>query len=146
MSQTAAEWNAATDRVKADIAREKYLQAGRELSREKRRMKLQDYADKRTEVDLQRADVALQKDVVSLKGDQIGLAGAKDKLRYLGARQQLEQRLLATELLTLEVDLAGSQAKLTELRNVAKTLNQEVRSYVPRNIFGGATDAPKQID
>ena len=142
---TASEWDARTEAIKSDIAHQRFLQAGRELSREKSRMRLQDIADRRLEVEVKRADVALQKDQLGLKGDQIGLAGARDKVRYLGAKQQIEQRLLATELLTLEVNLAGSQAKLTELRSIAKTLNHKVENFVPRNLFGGAADA-KQID
>jgi hypothetical protein len=52
----------------------------------------------------------------------------------------LQQRLWATELMSMEVSLSGSEAKLDELRNVAKTLSHQVKSYIPKNIFGGATD------
>jgi hypothetical protein len=137
---TVAEWGAKTEAVKGQIAEQKYLQAGRELKRETSRMRLQDIADKRVEVEVQRAQVGLQKDTLALQGDKVQLAGAKDQLRYLTAKQTLQQRLWATELMSLEVNLAGSEAKLGELRNVAKTLSHQVKSYVPKNIFGGATD------
>lgn len=146
MATTAAEWNAATDQVKADIAHQKFLQAGRELSREKKRMRIQDTLDKRTDVEIQRAETALQKDQLSLKGDQIQLQGSKDQLRYLTAKQTLQQRLWATELMSMEVNLAGSEAQLAELRNIAKTLQHQIKSYVPRNIFGNASDAAKPND
>jgi hypothetical protein len=138
---TVAEWNAKNETVKAQIAEQKFLQAGRELKRETSRMRLQDIADKRVEVEISRADVGLQKDVLALQGDKIQLAGAKDQVRYLGAKQTLQQRLWATELMSLEANLSGSEAKLAELRNVSKTLNQNLKSYVPKNIFGGAGDA-----
>lgn len=140
MALTVAEWNAKTEQVKAQIAEQKFLQAGRELKREKSRMRLQDIADKRLEVEVKRADIGLQKDTLALKGDQIQLQGAKDQLRYITAKQTLQQRLWATELMSMEVNLAGSEAKLAELRNVAKTLSHQVKTYVPKNIFGGATD------
>jgi hypothetical protein len=137
---TVAEWNAKTEQLRSEIAEQKYLQTGRELKREKSRMRLQDIADKRVEVEVKRADIGLQKDQLAMKGDQIQLQGAKDQLRYLTAKQTLQQRLWATELMGMEVNLAGSEAKLAELRNVAKTLSHQVESYVPKNIFGGASD------
>lgn len=140
---TAAEWNAKTEAVRGQIAEQKYLQAGRELTREKQRMKLQDIADKALGVEIARAEIGLQSKQLGLQGDKIALAGAKDNLRYLTAKQTLQQRLWATELMSLEVNLAGSEAKLGELRNAAKTLNHQIKSYVPKNIFGGADGASK---
>jgi hypothetical protein len=142
---TAAEWNAKTEQVRGQIAEQKYLQAGRELKRETSRMRLQDVADKKLEIEVQRAQVGLQKDTLSLQGDKIQLQGAKDNLRYLTAKQTLQQRLWATELMSMEVNLSGSEAKLSELRNVAKTLSHQVKSYVPKNIFGGV-DGTSKID
>ena len=135
---TAAEWNAKTEAVRGQIAEQKYLQAGRELTREKQRMKLQDVADKVLGVEIARAEIGLESKKLSLQGDKIALSGAKDNLRYLAAKQTLQQRLWATELMSLEVNLAGSEAKLGELRNVARTLSHQIKSYVPKNIFGGA--------
>ena len=143
---TAAEWNAKTDEVRGRIAEQKYLQATRELKRETGRMRLQDVADKRLEIEVQRAQVGLQKDTLALQGDKVQLAGAKDQLRYLTAKQTLQQRLWATELMAMEVNLSGSEAKLGELRNVAKTLSHQVKSYVPKNIFGAATDGTAKTD
>ena len=40
----------------------------------------------------------------------------------------------------MEVNLSGSEAKLSELRNVAKTLSHQVKSYIPKDVFGGATN------
>jgi hypothetical protein len=143
---TVAEWGAKTEAVKGQIAEQKYLQTGRELKREVGRMRLQDIADKRFEVEVQRAQVGLQKDQLALQGDKVQLAGAKDQLRYISAKQTLQQRLWATELMSMEVSLSGSEAKLDELRNVAKTLSQQVKSYIPKNIFGGASDANPPIN
>jgi hypothetical protein len=143
---TAAEWNAKTEQVRGQIAEQKYLQAGRELKRETSRMRLQDVADKKLEIEVQRAQVGLQKDTLALQGDKVQLQGAKDNLRYLTAKQTLQQRLWATELMSLEVNLSGSEAKLGELRNVAKTLSHQAKSYIPKNIFGGATDGTSKID
>jgi hypothetical protein len=137
---TVAEWGAKTEAVKGQIAEQKYLQAGRELKREVGRMRLQDIADKRLEVEVKRADIGLQKDMLAMKSDQVQLQGQKDQLRYITAKQTLQQRLWATELMSMEVSLSGSEAKLAELRNVAKTLSHQVKSYVPKNIFGGASD------
>jgi hypothetical protein len=78
--------------------------------------------------------------MLAMKGDQVQLQGQKDQLRYISAKQTLQQRLWATELMSMEVSLSGSEAKLDELRNVAKTLSHQVKSYIPKNIFGGATD------
>ena len=143
---TAGEWNARTEQVKGQVAEQKYLQTGRELKREVGRMRLQDIADKRFEVEVKRADIGLQKDMLAMKGDQVQLQGQKDQLRYISAKQTLQQRLWATELMSMEVSLSGSEAKLDELRNVAKTLSQQVKSYIPKNIFGGASDANPPIN
>jgi hypothetical protein len=143
---TVGEWNAKTEQVKGQIAEQKFLQAGRELKREVGRMRLQDIADKRFEVEVKRADIGLQKDMLAMKGDQVQLQGQKDQLRYISAKQSLQQRLWATELMSLEVNLAGSEAKLGELRNVAQTLSHQVKSYIPKNIFGAATDASPPIN
>lgn len=134
------EWNAKTEVVKAEIAEQKYLQAGRQLTREKQRMKLEDIADKGLALDISRADIGLKAKQLALQGDHIQLQGAKDNLRYLTAKQTLQQRLWATELMSLEVNLSGSEAKLAELRGTAKTLNQTLKSYLPKNIFGEASD------
>jgi len=142
---TASEWNARTEQIRGQIAEQKYLQAGRELKRETSRMRLQDIADKSLEVEVSRAQIGLEKSKLALQGDKIQLQGSKDNLRYLTAKQTLQQRLWATELMSLEVNLAGSEAKLGELRNVAKTLSHQVKSYVPKNIFGGA-DGTSKID
>ena len=135
---TAAEWNARTEAVRGQIAEQKYLQTERELTREKQRMKLQDIADKVLGVEIARAEIGLESKKLALQGDRIGLQGAKDNLRYLAAKQTLQQRLWATELMSLEVNLAGSEAKLGELRNVAKTLNHQAKNYIPKDVFGGA--------
>ena len=135
---TAAEWNAKTEAVRGQIAEQKYLQAGRELAREKQRMKLQDVADKVLGVEIARAEIGLESKKLALQNDKIGLQGAKDNLRYLTAKQTLQQRLWATELMSMEVNLSGSEAKLGELRNVAKTLSHQVKSYIPKDVFGGA--------
>jgi hypothetical protein len=142
---TASEWNARTEQIRGQIAEQKYLQAGRELKRETSRMRLQDIADKSLEVEVSRAQIGLEKSKLALQGDKIQLQGSKDNLRYLAAKQTLQQRLWATELMSLEINLAGSEAKLGELRNVAKTLSHQVKSYVPKNIFGGA-DGTSKID
>jgi hypothetical protein len=142
---TAAEWNAKTEAVRGQIAEQKYLQAGRELTREKQRMKLQDIADKVLGVEIARAEIGLESKKLALQGDKIQLQDSKNNLRYLSAKSTLQQRLWATELMSLEVNLAGSEAKLGELRNVAKTLSHQVKSYVPKNIFGGA-DGTSKID
>jgi hypothetical protein len=143
---TVAEWGAKTEQVKGQIAEQKFLQAGRELRRETSRMRLQDVADKRLEIEVKRADIGLQKDMLAMKGDQVQLQGQKDQLRYISAKQTLQQRLWATELMSMEVSLSGSEAKLDELRNVAKTLSHQVKSYIPKNIFGGASDASPPIN
>ena len=143
---TAAEWGAKTEAVKGEIAEQKYLQAGRQLKREKGRMKLEDVADKVLAVEVARAEIGLESKKLAMQGDKVQLAGAKDSLRYLTAKQTLQQRLWATELMSLEVNLAGSEAKLGELRNVAQTLSHQVKSYIPKNIFGAATDASPPIN
>jgi hypothetical protein len=140
---TAAEWNAKTEQIRGQIAEQKYLQAGREITREKQRMKLQDVADKVLGVEIARAEIGLESKKLALQGDKIGLQGAKDNLRYLAAKQTLQQRLWATELMSMEVNLSGSEAKLGELRNVAKTLSHQVKNYVPKDVFGGANGASK---
>jgi len=144
MTQTTpAEWNAKTEAARGQIAEQKYLQVVRELKRETSRMRLQDVADKKLEIEVQRAQVGLQKDTLALQGDKVALAGAKDNLRYLTAKNTLQQRAWAVDLMSLEVNLAGSEAKLGELRNVAKTLSHQIKSYVPRDVFGGANGASK---
>lgn len=140
---TPAEWGAKTEAVRGQIAEQKYLQAGRELKREVSRMRLQDIADKSLEVEVSRAQIGLEKSKLALQGDKIQLQGSKDNLRYLTAKQTLQQRLWATELMSLEVNLAGSEAKLGELRNVAKTLSHQIKSYIPKDVFGGANGASK---
>ena len=143
---TASEWNAKSEKLRGEIAEQKYLQAGRQLAREKQRMKLEDVADKVLGVEIARAEIGLQSKQLGLQADKIALQGSKDSLRYLAAKQTLQQRLWATELMSMEVNLAGSEAKLGELRNVSKTLNHPVKSYVPKNIFGGATGGTAKID
>jgi hypothetical protein len=143
---TASEWGARTEQIRGQIAEQKYLQTERELTREKQRMKLQDIADKVLGVEIARAEIGLESKKLALQGDKVQLQGAKDNLRYLTAKQTLQQRLWATELMSLEVNLSGSEAKLGELRNVAKTLSHQIKSYVPKNIFGGATDGTSKID
>jgi hypothetical protein len=140
---TAAEWNAKTEQVRGQIAEQKYLQAGRELKREVSRMRLQDVADKVLGVEIARAEIGLESKKLALQGDKIGLQGSKDNLRYLTAKNTLQQRAWAVDLMSLEVNLAGSEAKLGELRNVAKTLSHQIKSYVPRDVFGGANGASK---
>ena len=140
---TAAEWNAKTEQVRGQIAEQKYLQAGRELKREVSRMRLQDVADKVLGVEIARAEIGLESKKLALQGDRIGLQGAKDNLRYLAAKNTLQQRAWAVDLMSLEVNLAGSEAKLGELRNVAKTLSHQVKSYIPKDVFGGVNGASK---
>ena len=134
---TAAEWNAKAEMVKAEIAQQKYNQANRQLSREKRRMALEDLSDKSLEVDISRAETALETSRQNLESDRLKLQGAKDGVRYLQAKNTLQQRLWATELMSLEVNLSQSEAKPTELKTVAQTLNQKLNSYIPTNVFGG---------
>ena len=143
---TASEWNAKSEKLRGEIAEQKYLQAGRQLAREKQRMKLEDVADKVLGVEIARAEIGLQSKQLGLQADKIALQGSKDSLRYLAAKQTLQQRLWATELMSMEVNLAGSEAKLGELRNVSKTLNHQIKSYVPKNIFGGGNDGASKID
>ena len=134
---TAAEWNAKTEVIKGQIAEQKYNQVTRQLSREKRRMALEDLSDKSLEVDISRAETALETNRHNLESDRLKLQGAKDGVRYLQAKNTLQQRLWATELMSLEVNLSQSEAKLTELKTVAQTLNQKLNSYIPTNVFGG---------
>ncbi|TVQ08169.1 MAG: hypothetical protein EA368_12390 [Leptolyngbya sp. DLM2.Bin27] len=136
---TVGEWNAKTEVVRGQIAEQKYIQATRQLSREKQKIKLEDIADNVLALDITRAEVGLESKKLSLQGDKIQLQGAKDSLRYLSAKQTLQQRLWATELTAMEVNLSGSEAKLQELRNIAQTLKQKVNSYVPRNLFTPTT-------
>ena len=132
---TVAEWNAKTEVVKGQIAEQKYLQATRQLSREKRRLALEDVADKVLETEIQRAEIGLESKKVALQGDKIALQSARDGLRYQTAKATLQQRLWATELMQMEVSLAGSERKLEELRNVAKELNHTVKAVLPKDLF-----------
>ncbi len=129
------EINAQIEVVKAQIAGEKLKQAHRQLDREKRRVKLEDIADKVLDVEIQRAEVGLESKKVALQGDKIALQSARDGLRYQTAKATLQQRLWATELMQMEVSLAGSERKLEELRNVAKTLDHKVKAVLPSNLF-----------
>jgi hypothetical protein len=136
---TAQEWNAKTEALRGQIAEQKYRQTERELKRETRRMRLQDISDRSLEVDINRAETGLKKSELALKGDQIQLQGEKDKVRYLAAKQTLQQHLWASELSSMQVSLAASDAKLAELRNVAKTLNHRIQNHVPANLFTATT-------
>lgn len=133
--QTVAEINAQIECVRSQIAGEKLKQATRQLDREKRRVKLEDVADKVLDVEIQRAEVGLQKVQLGLQADKIALQGERDKVRYLQAKQTLQQRLWAVELMQMEVSLAGSERKLEELRTVAKTLDHKVKAVLPANLF-----------
>jgi hypothetical protein len=135
---TAAVWAAKTEIVKGQIAEQKYIQATRQLAREKRRIVLEDIADKSLEVDIQRAEVGLEDKRLGLQADKLKLQGSRDNLRYLAAKNTLSQRLMAVELMSMEVNLSQSEAKLSELKTVAQTLNQKLNSYIPRNIFEGS--------
>lgn len=132
---TVAEWSAKTEVVKSQIAEQKYIQATRQLDREKRRIKLEDVADKVLDVEIQRAEVGLQKVQLGLQADKIALQGERDKVRYLQAKATLQQRLWATELMQMEVSLAGSERKLQELKTVAQTLDHKVKAVLPANLF-----------
>ena len=132
---TSVEWSAKTEVVKGQIAEQKYLQATRQLSREKRKLKLEDIADASLEIDIQRAEVGLESKKVALQGDKIALQSARDGLRYQTAKATLQQRLWATELMQMEVSLAGSERKLQELKTVAKTLDHTVKAVLPKNLF-----------
>ena len=133
--QTVMEVNAQIEVVKSQIAGEKLKQAHRQLDREKRRMKLEDVADKSLELDVQRAEIGLESKKVALQGDKIALQSARDGLRYQTAKATLQQRLWATELMQMEVSLAGSERKLQELKTVAKTLDHTVKAVLPKNLF-----------
>ena len=133
--QTSTEINAQIETVKAQIAAEKLNQARRQLDREKRRMALEDVADRNLAVEIQRAETNLESKKVALQADKIALRGERDRVRYLEAKNVINQRLMVTELQQLEINLAGSQRKLDELRNVAQTLDHKIEAVVPKNLF-----------
>ena len=137
--QTTTEINAQIETVKAQIAAEKLTQHRRQLDRAKRRIALEDIADRNLAVEIQRAEVGLESKKVALQGDKIALRGERDRVRYLEAKNVINQRLMATELQQLEINLASSQRKLEELRNVAQTLDHKVKAVLPRNLFSSSS-------
>lgn len=129
------EINAQIEVVKSQIAGEKLKQAHRQLDREKRRIKLEDIADAALSIDIQRAEVGLESKKLGLQADKIGLRGERDRVRYLEAKNVINQRLMAVELQQLEVNLSSSQRKLDELRNVSATLQVKITPVLPKNLF-----------
>ena len=133
--QTVMEVNAQIEVVKSQIAGEKLKQAHRQLSREQKRIKLEDVADAALSIDIERASVGLESKKLGLQADKIALRGERDRVRYLEAKNVINQRLMATELQQLEVNLSSSQRKLDELRTVAKTLDHKITPVLPKNLF-----------
>ncbi len=132
---TVSEWAAKTEVVKGQIAEQKYIQATRQLSREQKRIRLEDIADAALGIDIERASVGLESKKLGLQADKIALRGERDRVRYLEAKNVISQRLMAVELQQLEVNLSSSQRKLDELRNVAKTLDHKITPVLPKNLF-----------
>jgi hypothetical protein len=146
MTQSIDYWVAQTEAAKTEIAHQQFLRVDRQLQRAKREIRFEDIADKKQAIQIKKAETNLLSEAESLKAEQIGLKGAQNRTKYLSAKQGLENRIMATELLSIEVNLSTSEAKLADLRETAKILNRQLKTYIPRNLFGAATDGTAKVN
>ena len=136
---TAAEWNAKTEIIKAAIAEQKHSAADRQLQRERRRIALEDIADRVLDADIEVAKIGADQKAMAVDAARLALTAARDGLQYNRAKHQLQTRAWAVELSTIEAQLSGSEAKLSELRNVAATLQHKLATSDHGGLFGGAS-------
>jgi hypothetical protein len=136
---TAAEWNAKTEMIKAAIAEQKHSAADRQLQRERRRIALEDIADRVLDADIEVAKIGADQKAMAVDAARLALTAARDGLQYNRAKHQLQTRAWAVELSTIEAQLSGSEAKLSELRNVAATLQHKLATSDHGGLFGGAS-------
>lgn len=125
-SKSAAEWAAETERVKADIAAAKHEQAKRGLSRERQKLKLEDAEDRILQLQIGSKEAAVMMAEERLAQDKILVQGEKDKTKYLRGKHQLTLKGYAYDLEIQAIELAGSEDKLRQLKNVAQTLNYKL--------------------
>jgi hypothetical protein len=136
---TAAEWTAKTEMIKAAIAEQKHSAADRQLQRERRRIALEDIADRVLDADIEVAKIGADQKTMAVDSARLALTAARDGLQYSRAKHQLQTRAWAVELSTIEAQLSGSEAKLSELRNVAATLQHKLANSDHGGLFGGAS-------
>jgi|688.fasta_scaffold166419_6 hypothetical protein len=136
---TAAEWNAKTEVLKAAIAEQKHSAVDRQLQRERRRIALEDIADRVLDADIEVAKIGADQKAMAVDAARLALTAARDGLQYNRAKHQLQTRAWAVELSTIEAQLSGSEAKLSELRNVAATLQHKLATSDHGGLFGGAS-------
>jgi hypothetical protein len=136
---TAAEWNAKTEIIKAAIAEQKHSAVDRQLQRERRRIALEDIADRVLDADIEVAKIGADQKAMAVDAARLALTAARDGLQYNRAKHQLQTRAWAVELSTIEAQLSGSEAKLSELRNVAATLQHKLATSDHGGLFGGAS-------
>lgn len=125
-NKSVAEWNAETERVKADIAAAKHEQARRNLTREKQKLKLEDAEDRILQLQIQSKEAAVMMAEQRLEQDKILVQSERDKTKYLRAKHQLTLKGYGYDLEIQAIELAGSEEKLRQLKSVAQTLNYKL--------------------
>lgn len=138
-NKSVAEWNAETERVKADIAAAKHEQARRNLTREKQKLKLEDAEDRILQLQIQSKEAAVMMAEQRLEQDKILVQSERDKTKYLRAKHQLTLKGYGYDLEIQAIELAGSEEKLRQLKSVAQTLNYKLANNPATQMgLGGA--------
>ena len=136
-----AESQAQIERVKAEISQEKLKQAERELSRERKRIQLQDREDRLLDLQIATKDKKIGQSEAGLQAENILLEQSRDRVKYLSGKRALQQNHWTIELQIDELELAGSQERLRQLKNASETLGHRLDNRISQRVLGGLSNA-----
>jgi hypothetical protein len=135
------ESQAQIERVKAEISQEKLKQAERELSRERKRIQLQDREDWLLDLQITTKDKKIGQSEAGLQAENILLEQSRDRVKYLSGKRALQQNHWTIELQIDELELAGSQERLRQLKNASETLGHRLDNRISQRVLGGLSNA-----
>lgn len=139
-NKSVAEWNAQQERLRSEIAATKAEAVNRELTREKRKLKIQDFQDKLLDLEIVGAETSVKLKEIGVESDRTLLKTAQSRLKYLQGKHALTERGFQLDLQVQEAELAGSEEKLRQLRSVANTLSYNVGNTAAQKAFGGGSN------
>jgi hypothetical protein len=138
---SATEATARIERIKDEIAVEKLKQAERELSRERKRIALSDYDDQLLELQIRSKENKVSLAKTNLAADNILLEQSRDRVKYLTGKRALQQSNWAIDLQIDEIELAGSQERLRQLKSASETLGHRLDNRISQQVLGGLSNA-----
>lgn len=139
-NKSVAEWNAEQERLRSEIAATKTEAVNRELTREKRKLKIQDFQDKLLDLEIVGAETSVKLKEIGVQSDKVLLKTAESRLKYLMGKHSLTERGFQLDLQVQEAELASSEEKLRQLRSVANTLSYNVANTAAQKAFGGSAN------